>query len=92
MLNNPLPMILAGSRAGLTSTNPTSSSTSSKQNRPPDLIAEVTQHVPEPRKRLVRAFGFHANKSRGRLSHADRCVLAADGRPPCAGRPHYMLV
>jgi hypothetical protein len=32
---------------------------------PLDFIAELTQHVPEPRKHLVRYFGFYSNKSRG---------------------------
>ncbi|MHC4083537.1 MAG: IS91 family transposase [Planctomycetota bacterium] len=39
---------------------------------PLDFIAEVTQHVPQPRKHLVRYFGFYSNKSRGRRAQADR--------------------
>ena len=30
-----------------------------------DFIAELTQHIPDPRKHLVRYFGFYSNKSRG---------------------------
>jgi hypothetical protein len=32
---------------------------------PLDFIAELTQHVPEPRKHLVRYFGWYSNKTRG---------------------------
>ena len=39
---------------------------------PLDFIAEVTQHIPEPRKHLVRYFGFYSNKSRGQRAKADR--------------------
>ena len=37
---------------------------------PLDFIAELTQHVPDPRKHLVRYFGFYSNKSRGRRAKA----------------------
>ena len=37
---------------------------------PLDFIAEVTQHVPDPRRHLVRYFGFYSNKSRGRRAKA----------------------
>ena len=30
-----------------------------------DFIAELTRHIPDPRKHLVRYFGFYSNKSRG---------------------------
>jgi hypothetical protein len=32
---------------------------------PLDFIAELTQHIPEPRKHLVRYFGWYSNKTRG---------------------------
>ncbi len=32
---------------------------------PLDFIAELTQHVPDPRTHLVRYFGWYSNKSRG---------------------------
>ncbi len=32
---------------------------------PLDFIAELTQHIPEPRMHLVRYFGWYSNKSRG---------------------------
>jgi hypothetical protein len=35
-----------------------------------DFIAELTQHIPEPRKHLVRYFGFYSNKSRGLRARA----------------------
>jgi len=37
---------------------------------PLDFIAELTQHVPDPRKHLVRYFGFYSNKSRGSRAKA----------------------
>ncbi len=36
-----------------------------------DFIAELTQHVPDPRKHLVRYFGFYSNKSRGLRAKTD---------------------
>ena len=30
-----------------------------------DFIAEITQHIPDPRTHLVRYFGWYSNKSRG---------------------------
>ena len=30
-----------------------------------DFIAELTQHIPDPRTHLVRYFGWYSNKSRG---------------------------
>jgi hypothetical protein len=32
---------------------------------PLDFIAELTQHIPQPRKHLTHSFGFYAHKSRG---------------------------
>jgi hypothetical protein len=32
---------------------------------PLDFLAELTQHIPEPRKHLVRYAGFYSNKARG---------------------------
>ncbi len=39
---------------------------------PLDFIAELTQHIPEPRKHLVRYFGWYSNKTRGRRAQAAR--------------------
>ncbi len=36
-----------------------------------DFIAELTQHIPDPRTHLVRYFGFYSNKSRGMRAKAD---------------------
>ncbi len=38
---------------------------------PLDFIAELTQHIPDPRKHLVRYFGWCSNKSRGMRAKAD---------------------
>ncbi|MHC4217630.1 MAG: transposase, partial [Planctomycetota bacterium] len=38
---------------------------------PLDFIAELTQHIPDPRKHLVRYFGFYSNKSRGLRAKAN---------------------
>jgi hypothetical protein len=38
---------------------------------PLDFIAELTQHVPDPRKHLVRYCGFYSSKSRGMRARAD---------------------
>ncbi len=37
---------------------------------PLDFIAELTQHIPDPRTHLVRYFGFYSNKSRGMRAKA----------------------
>ncbi len=36
-----------------------------------DFIAELTQHIPDPRTHLVRYFGWYSNKSRGTRAKAD---------------------
>ena len=55
---------------------------------PLDFIAELTQHVPDPRKHLVRYFGFYSNKSRGRRAKAkgDPPHDAQAARSPSASR------
>ena len=35
-----------------------------------DFIAELTQHIPDPRTHLVRYFGWYSNKSRGMRAKA----------------------
>ncbi len=51
-----------------------------------DFIAELTQHIPDPRTHLVRYFGWYSNKSRGLRAKTD-----ADGprdeRPPATRTP-----
>jgi hypothetical protein len=32
---------------------------------PLDVIAKITQHIPEPGEHLVRYYGWYSNKSRG---------------------------
>jgi hypothetical protein len=39
---------------------------------PLDFIAELTQHIPDARKHLGRAFGFYSNRTRGRRAKAGR--------------------
>ncbi len=53
-----------------------------------DFIAELTEHVPDPRKHLVRYFGFYSNKSRGRRAKAkgDPPHDAQAARSPSASR------
>ena len=63
---------------------------------PLDFIAELTQHIPDPRRHLVRYFGFYSNKARGRRAKAigeqprrDRPQpYTAPPRPPTLGRAH----
>jgi hypothetical protein len=63
----------AARRAASSSSSPSNAATD-----PLDLIAElgstelaeVTQHIPDARKHLGRAFGFHSNKARGRRAQA----------------------
>ncbi len=38
---------------------------------PLDFIAELTQHIPDPRTHLGRYFGFYSNKSRGLRAKAN---------------------
>jgi hypothetical protein len=38
---------------------------------PLDFIAELTQHIPEPRRHLVRYFGFYSSRARGRRAKAN---------------------
>ncbi len=38
---------------------------------PMDFIAELTQHIPDPRTHLVRYFGLYSNKSRGLRAKTD---------------------
>ena len=54
---------------------------------PLDFIAELTQHIPDTRKHLGRAFGFYSNKARGRRAkakgeHPD-AVEIDDQHAPC---------
>jgi hypothetical protein len=51
-----------------------------------DFIAELTQHIPDPRKHLVRYFGWYANKSRGIRAKADG-VGAHDAQSPAPRTP-----
>ena len=53
---------------------------------PLDFIAEITQHIPDPRTHLVRYFGFYSNKSRGMRAKADGDA-AHDATPPAARIP-----
>jgi hypothetical protein len=39
---------------------------------PLDFIAELTQHIPEPHKHLVRYFGWYSSATRGRRAQAHR--------------------
>ena len=36
-----------------------------------DFIAALTQHIPDPRKHLVRYFGFYSSQSRGMRAKAN---------------------
>ena len=53
---------------------------------PLDFIAELTQHIPDTRKHLGRAFGFYSNRTRGRRAKAggDRAdiIHIDDGQTP----------
>jgi hypothetical protein len=53
---------------------------------PLDCIAELTQHIPESRKHLVRSFGFYSHKARGRRARAagahGNTVEVVDQHPP----------
>ncbi len=55
---------------------------------PLDFIAELTQHIPDARKHLVRYFGFYSNKSRGMRAKpdADPPHDAQAARSPSASR------
>ncbi len=59
-----------------------------------DFIAELTQHIPDPRKHLVRYFGFYSNKSRGRRAKAkgDPPHDAQAARSPSASRAWAALI
>jgi hypothetical protein len=37
---------------------------------PLDFIAEITQHIPEPRAHTIRYYGYYSNKSRGMRAKA----------------------
>ncbi|MHC5008864.1 MAG: transposase, partial [Planctomycetota bacterium] len=50
---------------GLTARCSLRGSAVTSRSDPLDFIAELTQHVPEPRKHLIRYFGWYANKTRG---------------------------
>jgi hypothetical protein len=56
---------------------------------PLDFIAEITQHIPEARRHLVRYFGFYSSKTRGLRAKADgaqnNTVEIDDNHTP---RPH----
>jgi hypothetical protein len=49
---------------------------------PLDFIAELTQHVPQPRKHLVRYFGFYSNKTRGRRAKTTATATGATDPGP----------
>jgi hypothetical protein len=54
---------------------------------PLDFIAELTQHIPEPRKHLVRYFGWYSNKTRGlRAKTTVTATGATDPGPTPAAR------
>jgi hypothetical protein len=54
---------------------------------PLDFIAELTQHIPDPRKHLVRYFGWYSNKTRGlRAKTTATATGATDARPTPAAR------
>ena len=50
-----------------------------------DFIAELTQHIPDPRTHLVRYFGFYSNKSRGMRAKTGGDG-AHDAQSPAPGR------
>ncbi len=59
-----------------------------------DFIAEITQHIPDTRKHLVRYFGFYSNKSRGmrakaagNASHEQQVTRSPSPTQPAAGGP-----
>jgi hypothetical protein len=54
---------------------------------PLDLIAEITQHIPEPRKHLVRYAGWYSNRSRGlrAAARAERSGPVDEDRGGIAG-------
>ncbi len=54
---------------------------------PLDFIAELTQHIPEPRRHLVRYFGFYSSKTRGMRAKAagDAAHEQKAARAPSAG-------
>jgi hypothetical protein len=53
---------------------------------PLDFIAELTQHIPDARRHLGRAFGFYSHKARGRRARAagahGNAVEVVDQHPP----------
>jgi hypothetical protein len=55
---------------------------------PLDFIAELTQHIPEPRKHLVRYFGFYSSAARGRRAKAHATHDAAAGADHGPISPH----
>jgi hypothetical protein len=53
---------------------------------PLDFIAELTQHIPEPRKHLVRSFGFSSSAARDRRAKAHATHDAAADAEPAPAR------
>jgi hypothetical protein len=52
---------------------------------PLDFIAELTRHIPDPHKHLVRYFGRYSNKTRGlRAKTTATATGATDPAPPPA--------
>jgi hypothetical protein len=52
---------------------------------PADFLARVIMHIPEPRRHLVRYYGWYSNVSRGKRRKAGREheeAVCADARPP----------
>ncbi len=52
---------------------------------PGDFLARVIMHIPQPRRHLVRYYGWYSNVSRGKRRNAEReyakPVSAVDGPP-----------
>jgi hypothetical protein len=54
---------------------------------PLDFIAELTQHIPEPRKHLVRYFGWYSNKTRGLRAKTTVTATGATDPGPTPAAP-----
>ena len=57
---------------------------------PGEFLARVIMHIPEPRRHLVRYYGWYSNVSRGKRRKAcpehDRAVDADTAAPSCAAK------
>lgn len=49
---------------------------------PLDFVAEVTRHIPDPGKPLIRYYGWDSNKSRGLRAQAQPPATGSEEKPP----------